>query len=93
MNFFTIDVLALAAAIKELTVKSRKARTAMWCALLSTIHYDAALEARISLDSNTAATLQKGEMFAQVLKEQKELKGDESDGIVGGKTNSEKNMQ
>ena len=30
---FLVDVLALAASIGELTIHTRKARTAMWCAL------------------------------------------------------------
>lgn len=34
------DILALAASIQELTRASRRARTAMWCALMVTIHFD-----------------------------------------------------
>lgn len=34
------DILALAASIQDLTKASRRARTAMWCALMMTIHYN-----------------------------------------------------
>ncbi|XP_014666910.1 PREDICTED: uncharacterized protein LOC106808630 isoform X2 [Priapulus caudatus] len=77
------DVLALAAAIRELTVKCRRARTAMWSALLSTIHYDPVAEARISLDTDGAAKLQTGELFAEVLKE-----CEESSALSDGKEGS-----
>ena len=36
---FFPDILALAASIQELTKASRHSRTAMWCALMTTIHF------------------------------------------------------
>lgn len=37
MCFSVVDVLALAAAIRELAASTRKARTALWCALQMTL--------------------------------------------------------
>uniref|UniRef100_T1JKE6 Uncharacterized protein n=1 Tax=Strigamia maritima TaxID=126957 RepID=T1JKE6_STRMM len=51
------DILALAASIQDLTKASRRARTAMWCALMTTIHYnvDPLLASAQSLSNDQAA--------------------------------------
>lgn len=52
------DILALAASIQDLTKASRRARTAMWCALMMTIHYsvDPLLASAQSLPQEAAQT-------------------------------------
>lgn len=57
MYFSVVDVLALAAAIRELAASTRKARTALWCAL------------QMALPKNFSSGLVKQEVVEKALQE------------------------